>query len=579
MNARGGIMRVVRLCLGAALAMALVAAGFAHADVDETGTAAASFLTLGSGARILSMGGATLGLADDYAASAWNPAALGWMERTEIVLSHSSLGDGASQEWAGIGGRWGNAMHWSVSGLYQGEGSFDGRDASNLSTGSFNVSSFAFGAHLARRFGDRVTLGAGAKGVSENLGTVSGFGATFDFGASVRAGDFGFGIAGQNLGGQMKYDGAVYGFPGNVGAGISYTMPNTGVKLALDANFPQSYYKDVRFGAEWAWHDMVAVRAGYRKELGVDSNIGDDVQSGPTFGMGAGRNGFWFDYGYLVSNNGDGQHRIGIRFSPGGFGSFGQTDEPAVASRPVKPAAPKAEPKKAEPKKTDPKSVPVVPMIVKPATPKPDATQPTKQSGDADTPVPNAAPAAKAEVPVATAPKSTPSGDSESKPVPVKVGSKPTPTRIGDLNPPAPAPARTTAPAVTNPPKPAAVRPVEAKPVETKPAEAKPAPAEPKPSESAQASPAKDEVKAANDKPAEPQPAEVKKPEEKKPEKKKPEPAKTEPRPSKVKVKNGETLKIIAQRYGLTPAAIMMENNMVSEKVNPGQTLKLPPEN
>src|SRR5262245_4608624 len=195
MSARGNVMRIVRLCLGAALAMALVAAGFAHADVDETGTTAASFLTLGSGARILGMGGATLGLGDDLAAGAWNPAALGWMERGEIVLSHAGLGNGTSQEWAGLGGRWGDAMRWSVSGLYQGEGSFEGRDASNVSTGSFNVSSFSFGAHLARRFGDRFTIGAGAKAVNENLGTVSGFGATFDVGASVRAGNFGIGLA------------------------------------------------------------------------------------------------------------------------------------------------------------------------------------------------------------------------------------------------------------------------------------------------------------------------------------------------------------------------------------------------
>jgi len=300
-------MRIVRLTLGAALAMGLVAAGFAHADVDQTGTSAASFLTLGSGARILSMGGATLGLGDDLAASAWNPAALGWMERGEIVLSHSGLGNGTSQEWAGFGGGW-NGMRWALSGLYQGEGSFDGRDASNLSTGSFNVSSFAFGAHLARRFGDRVTLGAGAKAVNENLGTVSGFGATFDFGASVKAGDFGLGLAAQNLGGQMKYDGAIYSFPGSFGAGLSYTMPNTGLKFAFDANFPKSYYNDVRFGAEWTWNEMLALRAGYRKEL-VNGNIADDQLSGPTFGMGAGRNGLWIDYGYLVSSGGQGETR------------------------------------------------------------------------------------------------------------------------------------------------------------------------------------------------------------------------------------------------------------------------------
>jgi len=589
-------MRIVRLCLGAALAMGLVAAGFAHADVDETGTSAASFLTLGSGARILSMGGATLGLGDDLAASAWNPAALGWMERGEIVLSHAGLGNGTMQEWAGLGSRWGDAMHWSISGLYQGEGSFEGRDASNISTGNFNVSSFAFGAHLARRFGDRVTIGAGAKAVNENLGTVSGFGATFDFGASVRAGDFGFGLAAQNLGGQMKYEDAVYSFPGSIGAGVSYSMPSTGLRLALDANFPQSYYNDVRFGAEWMWNDMVAVRAGYRKELvsGDGADGGEDLLSGPTFGMGAGRNGFWFDYGYLVSG-GEAQHRIGLRFTPGGFGNFGKVDEPAVAPRPAKPAAPKTT--SGPPK-----------ITAKPVVPKPAPTVSAKESGDDDVPVPTAA-EAKPAVPVATPPKPAATTPVQPKPAPTKVGSKATPTKIGDLSTAPPAPKKVTAAAApssapatkpaakatdtkltaNNPAetkaaepkptqtKPAEVKPTEAKPVESKPEEAKVS--EPKPSEATQAPSepaAQKESAKAEEKPAESKPVEVK--ETKKEEKPKSEPAKT-PRPAKVKVKSGETLAIIAKRYGLSPAAIMMENNMVRDEVKPGQTLKLPREN
>jgi LysM repeat protein len=41
-------------------------------------------------------------------------------------------------------------------------------------------------------------------------------------------------------------------------------------------------------------------------------------------------------------------------------------------------------------------------------------------------------------------------------------------------------------------------------------------------------------------------------------------------------VKSGDTLASIARQYGLTPAAIMMENNMVSENIKVGQKLKIP---
>jgi LysM repeat protein len=47
-------------------------------------------------------------------------------------------------------------------------------------------------------------------------------------------------------------------------------------------------------------------------------------------------------------------------------------------------------------------------------------------------------------------------------------------------------------------------------------------------------------------------------------------------RPEQVKVRTGETLADIAKRWGTSVAAIMMENNMVTDRVRPGQVVKLP---
>ena len=312
MSRRRQVTRVAMLCLGALALMLVVAVGWANADPGAVGTTAASFLDVGAGPRILGMGGATIGLGQDLAGGSWNSAALGWMNQSSLMVSHAGLDNSSLQEWAAFGGRIGMSQtRWSLSGLFQGDGTFEGRDASNNPTGSFSASSFAVGLDLAQQLGGVLTLGVGAKSVNDKLGDVTGTGVTFDGGVMLREGVLGLGFAARNVGGQMKYSNATYDFPTSYGFGGS--LSRHGLTAAMDLNFPTSYYSDARFGLEWKWKDMLALRAGYRKEEGA----ADDPLTGPTFGVGAGRNGFWLDYGYLVSGNGNGEHRIALTLFPG----------------------------------------------------------------------------------------------------------------------------------------------------------------------------------------------------------------------------------------------------------------------
>ncbi len=334
MRARASRMTTCSRAAVAALMMSLSGSVVAHAGFENAGTTAANFLSLGSGAHTLGMGGAVLGLGDDVGGAAWNPAALGWVNGTEGALSHAGLPNGTFQEWAAVGGRFGGSpTRWAVNGLYQGEGSFDGLDATGASTGSFSVSSMAFGATLAHQLGQRATLGVGAKAVREHIATASGSGFSFDAGLMVRAGLFGIGIAAQNLGGRMSYGASNYPFPTSYGVGLGFSHPTTGVRIAVDANFPRAYHRDVRAGAEWLYRGVLALRAGYRKEMGT---AGDPLD-GPSFGLGASHRGMWLDYGYLLPNQGSGQHRMGLRFS---LGASAGTQKAAVASsKPARPVA------------------------------------------------------------------------------------------------------------------------------------------------------------------------------------------------------------------------------------------------
>jgi hypothetical protein len=335
--------------MAAMLLLLLAVPAPVRAGGDAAGTTSASFLGVGTGAGVLGRGGATLGLGGDLAIVPWNAAALGWIDETQVAIAHATLADQVQQEWAAVGGRAGHsALRWAVDGLYQSEGSFEGRDEFNTPTSSFDVSSMAVALHLAHPIGRHATVGVGGRYVGEKLGPVSGTGYAMDAGLQLRAGSLGAGVALTNAGGGMSYEGTRYDLPMNLGVGAALELPGTGLRLALDANFPAAYYQDVRAGAEWRWHDLVALRAGYRRELDAPEDL---AETGPSFGVGAGAHGFWLDYGYLVPGVGEAQHRLTITLRPGRFGwhagdPFGQKGMPREfedLERAGKPAPPHAE--------------------------------------------------------------------------------------------------------------------------------------------------------------------------------------------------------------------------------------------
>lgn len=322
--------RAVIVMAGMLLLMLAVPAP-AHAGSEAAGTTSAAFLSVGTGAGVLGRGGATLGLGGDLTIVPWNAAALGWLDEMQIAIAHATLADQTQQEWVAVGARAGHsALRWSLDGLYQSEGSFEGRDAFNHPTSSFDVSSMAVALHLAHPLGRFATAGVGGRYVGEKLGSVSGTGYAMDAGLQLRAGILGAGVAVTNVGGGMSYGGTRYDLPMNLGLGAALDLPGTGLRFALDANFPRAYYQDVRAGAEWRWRDLVALRAGYRRELDAPAEL---TESGPSFGLGAGAHGVWLDYGYLVPGAGAGQHRLTVTLRPGKFAwlsgdPFGQKDMP-----------------------------------------------------------------------------------------------------------------------------------------------------------------------------------------------------------------------------------------------------------
>ena len=58
--------------------------------VDKTGTSAAKFLSIGSGAKAVGMGGAYTSIADDASSMYGNPAGIARIDKMELYIDHSN---------------------------------------------------------------------------------------------------------------------------------------------------------------------------------------------------------------------------------------------------------------------------------------------------------------------------------------------------------------------------------------------------------------------------------------------------------------------------------------------------------
>ena len=254
---RAAAMRAVRRVI--ALSLLVVFAGRAHAGGEAAGTAAGSFLSVGAGASVLSMSGATLASGHDLAAASWNVASLARVDALEFALSHSPLPGGATQDWLGAGGRLGTgATRWGLSALFHQEGDLEGRDALNQPTGALSVSDLALSAHVARPLGEFLSAGFGAEWVHESLAGSNGSGLAFDAGLRAQAGSIGMAVAARHIGGAMNYSGVKYDMPAVIAGGLSWTDAVRGLRVAADFESPTHYYGGVRLGGEWLVREGMA---------------------------------------------------------------------------------------------------------------------------------------------------------------------------------------------------------------------------------------------------------------------------------------------------------------------------------
>jgi len=278
--------------LRAALIGALVlAAAPASAQFDlgsqRAGTSSGSFLKIGIGARAAGLGEAYVTIANDPTAVYWNPAGLASIQRQEVALSHIRWPGEINYEHAAYvvpSRRFGGSFAFQFGVLST---AIDETDEYNpFGTGrTFTYSDAVAGVAYARRWTDKLLVGAGVKVVHEDLGSQVGGPTTsavlVDLGSIYYLGY-----------GSVRIAVALTNFGPELTPGGQYVSPVTGevrsydgfdppivfrygiafepienaqqrVTTTLEVAQPADNAQRLKTGVEWAWQRRLALRGGY----------------------------------------------------------------------------------------------------------------------------------------------------------------------------------------------------------------------------------------------------------------------------------------------------------------------------
>ena len=302
------------LVLALALPLAASLGGAARAQT-KTGTTIGQVLLIEPSARLAAMGNAGAVVTDEALAAYYNPGALGFLPSSQAQFTHSPWLADIAFNYATVAVRTGpHALLFSVAALDSGpmQETLDDRagGAGDFSGREFSAKFYSFGAGYARALTDRFSAGFQAKVLRETIDNSSLTAVGLDLGVVYKlpfGGTLGASVA--NFGSRGRYDGldlrssldenpGLYGDPSNRDVTLttdSYPLPiyfrvgvgmpvrlgyDQRVLLTADAFQPSDNSNSVSLGGEWAFRELVMLRAGYQ------NLFLDDAEGGLTFGGG-----------------------------------------------------------------------------------------------------------------------------------------------------------------------------------------------------------------------------------------------------------------------------------------------------
>lgn len=239
---------------------------------EKVGTLGGQSLKIGVGARAAAMGDAYVAIADDATAVYWNPAGIARLSGQSISVNHTAwpadiLFDQAAYvfnvKWIpgmiGVNVRALTMSQDKVRTTYLPDGTGE----------TFDAGEWAYGITYARSLTDKFSAGLSINYIQTGLDNVTGKSTMFDFGTLYDVGILGakIGMSIQNIGGDMTFIDEKVKMPVFFRVGGSFSVMQRGesrLLTAVEFTHPPDNSEKLNFGAEYAFHDYLFLRGGYK---------------------------------------------------------------------------------------------------------------------------------------------------------------------------------------------------------------------------------------------------------------------------------------------------------------------------
>jgi len=308
--------------------------------VDKTGTSAAKFLSIGSGAKAVGMGGAYTSIADDASSMYWNPAGIARIDKMELYIDHSNWLADIRYDYTGFILPLKNSSSFGLNFTSLSIPEMNVTRYGEEETGeTFRAGSYAIGSAWAMNLTNRFSIGFNGKYIREFISRSHASAIALDVGTlfeTVFGPTIGMSIA--NFGPKMQIGGTdllikiddvsnnsdinadlsteQFNLPLVMRFGISnrHSIRKMAVLWAVDAVSPMDNSEYLNMGCELSFSDQVFVRAGAKSVFMVDREELFTIGGGVMMSLFSQQN-VQLDYAYEVMHYLNNIHKFSIRLT------------------------------------------------------------------------------------------------------------------------------------------------------------------------------------------------------------------------------------------------------------------------